>query len=52
MQKQKQKPQQKTLKKSLKKTTLWNGYKYYESRAVRYGFARIRLQNYDKDYYN
>ncbi len=49
---QKQKPQQKTLKKSLKKTTLWNGYKYYESRAVRYGFARIRLQNYDKDYYN
>ncbi len=45
------KQQQKTLKTSLTKSPVWNGYKYYEKRAVKYGFARIRLQNYQNNYY-
>jgi len=47
-----QKAQQRVLKKSLTKRPLWNAYKYYESRAVKYGFARISLSNYNRDYYS
>ncbi len=44
--------QQKILKKSLRKRPLWNAYVYYESRAVKYGLARISLSNYNRDYYS
>lgn len=46
-----QRPQQRVLKQSLRRRPLWNAYTYYESRAVKYGFARISLSNYNKDYY-
>lgn len=46
------KAQQRVLKQSLRKRPLWNAYKYYESRAVKYGFARISLSNYNRDYYS
>ncbi len=47
----KPKNQQQALKQSLQLSPVWKAYQYYESNAIKYGFARIKFKNYKKRYY-
>lgn len=39
------------LRVSLTKSDVWEGYKYYEKKALFWGFARIQLIKYKKLYW-
>jgi hypothetical protein len=47
----KPKNQRQVLRKSLTLSPVWVAYKYYETRALKFGFTRITLKNYKKRYY-
>lgn len=44
--------QRSALNQSLKKRTVWKGYSYYQTLALKYGFVRITLKNYKNIYFN
>lgn len=43
--------QNKVLRTALSKPTLWTAYKYYQRRAVIYGFERISLTKFRNNYW-
>ncbi len=44
--------QQKVLQQALKKNNVWLAYSYYQRRATIYGFERISLKKFKKNYWN
>ena len=43
--------QKSILKESLTKPDIWQAYKYYEKKALFWGFTRISLNKYKKMYF-